>query len=155
MKILFLDIDGVLNSERYIRKCGRCGLLIDPTRLALVKMIVDATDAKIVLTTSWREHWDIDVNGCDSVGCEINDVFSEIGLRIFDKTPSIDRNREKEIEEWLSYNYPIDNFVVIDDCFLDSKTIRGHFVKTDNYSDGIDESNVEEAIKILKYDYMG
>lgn len=150
MNIIFLDIDGVLNSERYMRKYGSTGLVIDPLRLALVKRIVDETDAKIVLTTSWREHWDVDGDRCDSVGREINDVFGGAGLSIFDKTPLIDRNREKEIEQWLACNYPIDNFVVIDDCFLDSKTIRDHFVKTDNYRDGLGEDNTAEAIKILK-----
>ena len=59
MKIIFLDIDGVLNSRIYDRKRNRDELTdIDETRLPLVKELVAATGAKIVLSSSWRVHWD-------------------------------------------------------------------------------------------------
>ena len=51
MKIIFLDIDGVLNSRVYDRKRNWNEQTdIDETRLPLIKEIVDATDAKIVLS---------------------------------------------------------------------------------------------------------
>ena len=59
MKILFLDIDGVLNSRAYDRKRNWSELTnIDETRLPLVKKIIDKTGAKIVLISTWRRHWD-------------------------------------------------------------------------------------------------
>ncbi len=59
MKIIFLDFDGVLNSKQYhserdIQKCE----FLDISRLNLIKKIVDATGAEIVLSTSWKHHWD-------------------------------------------------------------------------------------------------
>ena len=57
MKALFLDFDGVLNTEKYLALYGAEGVVIDPARLELLKEIIDATGAKIVLSTSWREHW--------------------------------------------------------------------------------------------------
>lgn len=52
MKILFLDFDGVLNSQEYRDVYGSSGAGIDRSRLSLIKSIVDATNAKIVLITS-------------------------------------------------------------------------------------------------------
>ena len=149
MKVIFLDFDGVLNSEKYVRNFSGYGVIIDPTRMALLKHIIDKTKAKIVLSTSWREHWEQCTGKCNDTGKEINKIFNEFNLSIFDKTPSIGGNREDEIESWLKSNPETENFVVLDDRFLDSPIIRGHFVKTDNYRSGISEENVNEAIKIL------
>ncbi len=149
MKVIFLDFDGVLNSEKYLRESGRFGVVINPASLALIKEIIEATNAKIVLSTSWREHWDIDESKCNDIGIEINRIFAELGLSIFDKTQSLGRSREKEIEHWLHNHTETKNFVVLDDRFLDSEILRNHFVKTNGYRDGIDKENVCLAIQIL------
>lgn len=47
MKIIFLDIDGVVSTHR-------CQWKLDPEKMELIKRICDATDAKIVVTSSWR-----------------------------------------------------------------------------------------------------
>ena len=149
MKIIFLDIDGVLNSEKYLRAFGGIGVSIDMSRLELIKEIVVATGALIVLSTSWREHWDKDEAQCDNIGKEINKIFGLQGLEVFDKTPNLHYRREREIEEWLMLHPETENFVVIDDMFLDSERIRGHFVKTNNYKNGIEKENALLAINIL------
>lgn len=148
MKVIFLDFDGVLNSEKYVGACGHCGVILDPSRMALLKRIVDATGAKIVLSTSWREHWDKNIENADSIGKEIDNVFRRHGLTIWDKTDVYSR-REVEIEMWLALHPETEAFVVLDDRFLDSPVIRGHFVKTSNYFDGLDEVAVEKAVEIL------
>lgn len=148
MKVVFLDFDGVLNSEKYVCACGHYGVILDPTRMALLKRIVDATGAKIVLSTSWREHWNKDVEKADAVEKKINAIFSSYGLTILDKTDVYSR-REAEIEAWLMMHPETVSFVVLDDRLLDSPVLRGHFVKTTNYFNGLDEKNVEDAIKIL------
>ena len=59
MKVIFLDIDGVLNSRAYDRKRNWDELTnIDESRLPLVKNIVDETGARIVLSSTWKTHWD-------------------------------------------------------------------------------------------------
>ena len=150
MKVLFLDFDGVLNSEKYLNTSSEYGVIIDPQRMFLLKRIILLTNAKIVLTTSWREHWSQSRNACDETGKKINAIFAEHGLEIYDKTPQISRQRETEIEAWLSEHPETENFVVVDDRYLDSKVIRGRFVKTNNYRDGLDESDANEIIKILE-----
>lgn len=57
MKILFLDIDGVLNSYQFYENKSNQELVDNPFDTACVrhlKTIIDATDAKIVLTSTWR-----------------------------------------------------------------------------------------------------
>ena len=149
MKVLFLDFDGVLNSEKYIRRFGLTGLVLDPGNMALLKQIIDATDAKIVLSTTWREHWSQDPGECNDTGREINAIFAEYGLQIFDKTPEIYPKREVEIKSWLDDHPDADGFVVLDDRFLGADFLTGHFVKTSGYARGLDEADVQKAIAIL------
>ncbi len=147
--MIFIDFDGVLNTEKYVCSQAEFGLIIDPSKMALLKEMAAATNAHIVLSTSWREHWDKEPQNCDDTGIEINGIFKQYGLHILDKTPILNCRREDEIAAWLKNNPQITNFVVLDDRFLDSELIRGHFVKTSGYSRGLDEISVQKAIEIL------
>ena len=56
MKIVFLDIDGVLNCEGSRSRCvGYRG--IDDKKVENLAKIVKATGAEIVLTSTWKEDW--------------------------------------------------------------------------------------------------
>ena len=149
MKVIFLDFDGVLNSKKYVIGCGEYGVIIDPTRMILLKQIVDETGANIVLSTSWREHWEKNSSECNDTGKQINAIFDECGLKIFDKTPKLHLRRELEIQDWLNKHPEIEKFVVLDDMFLGAEFLEGHFVKTSNYFNGLDETDVKKAIEIL------
>ncbi|MBP3534398.1 MAG: hypothetical protein J6J53_00140 [Muribaculaceae bacterium] len=63
MKLIFLDIDGVLNSYKFLQNLPEDSFGIDNTRLPILKRITDSTDAKIVLSSSWRKNWDSDLHG--------------------------------------------------------------------------------------------
>ena len=149
MKVIFLDFDGVLNNERYVCSRGHYGVIIDPSRMELLKKIIDKTNAKIVLSTSWREHWDKCDELCDDIGREINKIFAENQLEIYDKTPKLSTDREKEIKKWLIENPLVERFAVIDDAFLDANFLNECFIKTSNYKNGLDEEAVKKAIDIL------
>lgn len=149
MKIIFLDIDGVLNSNRYDRERTETQGNIDKTRLPLLKRIVDATSAKIVLISSWRSHWDKNSEKCDGVGKQLNAVFEEAGLEIFDKT-GFSACRCDEIKAWLTQNPSVTSFVVIDDSFGGWGDLAPHLVKTDmRIGRGLEENHADSAIKIL------
>ncbi len=148
MKILFLDIDGVLNGQAYVRNCGHFGLIIDPRRMALLKEIIDATDAKIVLSTSWREHWSPVAARCDAIGQQLNRIFGEYRLEIYDKIPQMNFKREQEIRAWLD-DYPVERFAVLDDQLLAADFLTGHFVWTSDLRGGLDPEDVQKAIAIL------
>ena len=151
IKVIFLDIDGVLNSEHYLAEHSTRGVAIDPSRLELLRKIVFSTDARIVLTSSWREHWSIVGFLCDDIGKEINRIFHEAGMYIYDKTPSRIRNRYEEILMWLEEHPTVKNYVVIDDEPYAEGALRDRFVLTCGLCDrkGLDESDAEKAIVIL------
>lgn len=59
MKILFLDVDGCLNSEdyavyRYVTKKFDTDQFVDERAVAFLNYIIGQTQAKVVLSSSWR-----------------------------------------------------------------------------------------------------
>ena len=54
MKVIFLDIDGVLNTSNSYTVSSNLQLPIDNFRLNYLRYIVEKTDAKIVLSSSFR-----------------------------------------------------------------------------------------------------
>lgn len=115
MKVIFLDVDGVLNGINYVKSSEKFGVVVDPVRIKLLKTIVTATDAEIVLSSSWRKHWGVTQNDCDEIGLAINQIFREYKLSIYDKTPDLHFKRAEEIKAWLS-DYPeTTHYVILDD----------------------------------------
>ena len=50
MKVIFLDVDGVLNSQQLFEKCEDDQLIsVDEDNIKNLKTIVDATGAKIII----------------------------------------------------------------------------------------------------------
>ncbi len=153
MKAVFLDIDGVLNSVQYDRERNEDDGNIDKSRLALIKKLVDATSAKIVLSSTWREHWEKNDAECDLIGKEINKCFAEFGLKIYDKTPFfVSYDRPGEIKAWLNkHRNEIERFVIIDDAFGGWGELNAMLVQTDaRIGRGLEERHIQKAIEILK-----
>lgn len=150
MKIIFLDIDGVLNSRQYDSGRGTAKGNIDVSRLLLLKQLVDQTGAKIVLTSSWRRHWDPVGECSDEIGKELEDTFGRFGICLYDKTPELENDRSKEINEWLAMNRDVNAFVVIDDIKFGWYELAPFVVNTDYHIDrGLEQRHIEKAIKIL------
>ena len=162
MKVIFLDVDGVLNTQFSESRC--CGFIgIDDSKVKLLKEIVDATGAKIILSSSWRYGWERDEESCDQLAIYMNKKLANRQLHILDKTKeymkSDDKNvkycdRGSEIKEWLSRHPNIDKWVVLDDDIFDDYEREGimpHLVKTSFYDDlgGLQRWSVDNAIKIL------
>ena len=153
MKIIFLDIDGVVNcistKERFNGLIG-----VEQEKITLVKQIVEATDAKIVLSSTWRLDWlwfnegkPVNLNSFNYLKKE----FAKQGLEFFDVTPSHkDSWRAREIQEWLdTTTEKIDGYVVIDDDTYDiAKEHRGHLLTT-SWRHGLKPNAVKIAIDIL------
>ena len=59
-KVIFLDIDGVLNTGRWHAQMGgniprdKYGYTFDPNAVANLKKILDETGAEIVISSSWK-----------------------------------------------------------------------------------------------------
>ena len=155
MRVLFLDFDGVLNSMRYDRERDMAtNTNIDESRLPLLKQIVEATQAKIVLSTSWRHHWNKNVSDCDDVGLWMNNVFEKYGMEIYGKTPQLHfgAGRKAEVLSWLEFPpEKVESFVILDDYALGWEELGACLVKTSQYiGRGLEREHVEKAIKILR-----
>lgn len=153
MKIIFLDIDGVLNSIRYDRQRTIDQGNIDETRLQLIKKLVDATEARIVLSSSWRKHWGKDISKCDAIGRDINEVFEKYHLAIYDKTECLPSNdRAEEIRKWLNRQGNIEAFVIFDDiAFGWGNDLQEYLIKTNpRIGFGLEEKHIQKAIELLK-----
>ncbi len=150
MKVIFLDIDGVLVTYETIKRRDKSRHFCEKSVSQLNRIIAE-TSAKIVLSSSWRIGADFK---------KLNNHFFENGIvsPIIDSTPSIlDKNengiylaveRSVEIKEWLSKHLEVTNYVVIDDDW--DARIEDHFVKT-SMDTGLHERAADMAIKILNH----
>lgn len=161
MKILFLDFDGVITTlESGWRLC--------PKKMELLGRILDETDAKIVISSSWRRNTleetlefigggcvnakDNPFPYCDEVigitnrmyAFSYNDPINSNGKR-----PNYLIPRGVEIDRWLKVNSSnVDSYVILDDDDDMLYCQRDNFVRTHMYN-GLSEQDVELAIKIL------
>lgn len=150
MKVIFLDVDGVLNSgeglKQHINKNGFNGILeyskIEDKPLKLLQEIIEKTSAKIVLSSSWKNS--------KRLYEKLERRLRDCGMEICDITPSIGIENRKgyEIKRWLDNN-EVENFVILDDeadmyLYTDSK----QFIRT-TYKHGLTEELKNRAIEVL------
>lgn len=154
MKILFLDIDGVLNSRRYDQTRDWTKQTdIDESRLPLLKEIVTATGARIVLSSTWRVHWNGDKSLCDEDGKYIDETFAKYGLQIFGKTPDlgIRADRKDEINAYLAQTEGVEKFAVLDDYRFGWGELSDFVVLTNPHRGaGLEREHVQQTIALLK-----
>lgn len=137
MKILFIDIDGVLNS--YDTPSGM--YCMNKNKIRMIRGIVEDTGCKIVLSSSWRKDYRA------LVVAKRNFKYKKIDL--YDTTIKSDlESRGHEVQKWLDEHSDIDSYCIIDDVhdFLPNQWKR--LVLTDP-SIGITEKNCEVACQIL------
>ena len=149
-KILFLDFDGVLNTEHYQGLLqyqsspwqDEYGAFFDPKAVKQLKRIIDATDADIVVESSWK------YLGLDAMK-ELWKVRNLPGT-IIDITPSLlGKNKGVEIASWLSKYAKQDiRYVIIDDEYVILDSQLPHFILTNPY-EGITEEQANRAISML------
>lgn len=129
-RIIFLDIDGVLNSTRTcIATGGYPGEELEDKDLArfdwiaigLLRRLCESSGIQIVLSSSWR------------IIVDIKKLGDAMGLPIIDKTPVLASSRGNEIARWLSEHPEVGQWAIIDDDsdMLDSQ--RSRFVRTDGH----------------------
>ena len=149
MKIIFLDIDGVLNSDEYFDKIKNLNINgiendIDVNKIVLLKKSLDETGAKVVLTSSWRY---------TRKAQELKQLLLSYGI-IVDCTPFIDNERGIEIKKWLQEHNDVQDFVILDDEIFDSydeklmkKLIKISDTNGINYGEGLQPKHIQEIIQ--------
>ncbi len=155
MKVIFFDIDGVLNSNKFI--CNHPGEVIDRKNVKNLASIVKATDAKLVAICNWRKEF-VKEPICDERALELVQKFAEEGLSIYDVTPSGESIADKyedygrcfEVKEYTK-EHPIDSLVILDDMDPDWERVgfEEFWINTENTITGLSEQDARKAIDIL------
>lgn len=159
-KIIFLDIDGVLNSAQslihfkafgYPTKIKQAYLktgeidcpYFDPISVSLLKAIVKTLGAKIVISSTWR------------LNCSMQDfnlIFNYYGFNtedvIIGKTHNRGDSRSTQIKDWVSDNNILD-FIIIDDIHESNwdEDLREKLINV-NGDVGFNMINVKQILKI-------
>lgn len=160
MKVIFLDIDGVLNCATSKSFCidddGRVIKGVDSDKVKRLAKIVEATGAEIVLSSDWKDGWSKYYTSSKPSHAKYldNHLYKKGRLTIKDKTPNTNKGswfRGEEILTYLRLHQDIENYVILDDTFFedfDNKNIIDHLIITD-YKYGLTDENVKQAIEIL------
>ncbi|MBV9554882.1 MAG: hypothetical protein JO032_19040, partial [Alphaproteobacteria bacterium] len=102
MKVIFLDIDGVLNSKQTPNP-RKFPFIVDPVLLARLERLIALTGAQPVLSSNWRY---------DPVGMLAVEHFRIPFIGAVPDEP--DKSRCDEIRDWLRAHPDVDRFIVID-----------------------------------------
>jgi hypothetical protein len=157
-KIIFLDFDGVLNSQLgYVKTKGSRGQDdLDVTSIDFLNKLVKRTDAKIVVSSTWRLTKTVE---------ELQSILNRNGFdgEVIDKTVDMRRGedsdcilRGNEILQWMKahpeiigcHYFDYKKYVIFDD---DSDMLywqRNNFIQVDAYV-GLTPNNIFKAEKIL------
>lgn len=157
MRIIFLDIDGVLNNictTEYFQG----GLGIDDENLQNFALFFEKSNKKeetrLVLSSSWR----IDkYNTAPNSYTYLEDKLSQYNIKIDSITPieTMSLNRGKEIARWLDDHKDLDisSFIIIDDyCFRDFITysLQASLLKI-TFKKGFVKKDISRALKLLDF----
>ena len=156
MRIIFLDIDGVIATPDTLIAYKKIMWCIDPTKALMVKRLCEDTDAKLVISSSWKTlhtyHTFMDLMtayGLDEyLFCDRTEAASESDeewkQRLW-KTPNGGKIRGEEIDQWIeefkSRGYELDEWIILDDdSDFTQDQLKKHLIQTDgdigfNYKD--------------------
>lgn len=161
-KYIFLDFDGVLNTENYIKALreqghpmsDKYGFYFDPTAVTNLAVIIEKTKAEIVISSSWK------TDGLDRMkkmwiernlpGKVIDITPSDFGMEEIDfSNPDDFVGRGREIQRWIQQNGSAkDRYVILDDLDDMLQSQYPFFIQTDPRI-GITEIDAKKAIDIL------
>lgn len=156
MNVIFLDIDGVIQSPRYCVAIDETGWLsaFEPAAMHMVQRLVIDAKAKIVISSSWRIGHD------DSR--QLKQLFRCCGFKRISnsfhddwKTKEIggfSTKRGNEIAEWLERHPEVENYIILDDDSDMLESQMENFVQTCSRN-GMLLEHYDKARKILSLDY--
>ena len=160
MKVIFVDIDGVLNNEEFLfsavteRRQATAGSrtdfyssMIDPSKVSILNEVVKRTGCVVVISSSWR---------MDHNRHELQGLLGTAGFKysILDCTPRDvpnDEVRGDQIQAWLDAApdrfEAIESFVILDDED-DMGDLLPALVQT-TFKDGLTASHTERLVSVL------
>lgn len=159
MKVIFLDIDGVLNTAGSPENGGE---LIDHKKVEALSGLVEKTGAVVVLSSGWKLMFDSEMRPLTGEATLLFDAFLKFGVSIYGKTPdfsteeirktrAFSKVKANEIKAWLDARSDIESFVVIDDLYLNDEIIDSRRVRV-NGAAGLSDADIKLAADMLSAD---
>ena len=175
MKVLFLDIDGVLNCHESFHDRHEAGELFtdqpDPDRVLLLEQICRKTGCKVVISSVWRSR------ASTIMWRYFFLALAGVDIPVIGKTPEDHKagKRGTQIERWIlendaiarhhrregnfsetkedgaavwGFTTEVSNICILDDD-SDMEVLSPWLVQT-SFDDGLQERHVKKAIKMLK-----
>lgn len=139
MKIIFLDIDGVLNTFGDKELINN---IFEKNKLERLIRLSSETHSKIIITSDRRIHKEERV-AIDDAFDRYNCLIDYLSFKI------LYRNRSDEIIYYLTHNKNITNYVILDDNdlgFSQNQELSAHFINTYKNGFGISEYNLAKVI---------
>lgn len=166
-KYLFLDFDGVLNTTGYAKRLRKEGIdpfdefgaMFDPDAINNLRSIVDQTDCKIVLSSTWRNEGLMRMRALWKDRNLPSELYSMTPILISTTYQDArngqmfnipERNAKAlEIQAWLQKNAkdPFE-YIILDDENVFFYGQQEHLVQTDDFV-GLTIKKSQEAIEIL------
>lgn len=136
MKVIFLDVDGVLCTPLSVALSNLLRLpmdrqLFDPAALFWLRRLVKTTGAAVVLSSSWREELYRDEPVCRAVIDNLYRTLARNHTPITDVTPLLEQGgKGAEIAAWLQA-HPCRGYAVLDDrdCFGSAPAVGEHWIQ--------------------------
>lgn len=161
-RVLFLDIDGVLNSHFWNNSHQKEiieGTLIDEEKIKILAPLIKKTDAGLILHSGWRFWFNEErkplrkeagklVDLLEKEGLSINGVTPDLTTEEIRRTKKFSLVKADEILLWLKLHDDIAGWVVLDDLDLHHIVIEQHQVKP-NPEVGLTLEDMEKAERIL------
>lgn len=151
MNIIFLDVDGVLNSVNYLIKVyhethkshSGYDYPFDPNCLENLRELVIKTDSSLVISSTWRHSQE----GMKKLLKVLSEY--ELDKLVIGCTPSLGLSRGSEIKKYLSDLNPtsVVNFIILDDD-TDMDDLLPYLIHT-NRQVGLTKENVQQSLKKL------
>ncbi len=153
MKVIFLDVDGVMISEEsFLLTMALGGRMVFFSRKAMkaLKKLVRRTGAVVVLTSSWRPMPGHAPTRSYEQFCT---ALQRNGTPLFDRTPWLEdreHDRSDEIAAWLEEHQP-EAWVIIDDNdrFRNHPEFRERWVPIDA-AHGLTSAEADRAAEVLE-----
>lgn len=138
--VIFLDIDGVLNTLETVKELS---LPLQASSIAALNELIEKSGARVVISSSWRCYYDL---------AKIEEILNSYGFvgEIVGQTPVLrGAERGEEIKTWLQvHGEGVGAFVILDD-HSDMSDARAQLVQTDA-QEGLQKRHVQRALKILR-----
>lgn len=147
-KILALDLDGVLNSDKYLRQTclqDSESCILEPSKVKIIKLILESDkDIKIIMNSSWNATFSL---------AQFKNLFTELDSgfpvdRIIDVTSS-DLNKPLSLKLWLKRHDSFSFLCIDDDTLFDLEDPFHEYQLKTSFYIGLKEEHAPIIIEAL------